>query len=191
MPALSRPWRRPPYRVAEQVERLAYHARRGEVWDKTVTYCQQAGARAHDRTAFREAVTSFEQALQALAHLSEPGDTRVLAIEIGLATLEGRDTPALVHCRLGHLYLAQGYLEHAIQVLEQGLALCRAFSSRSLLPSTAAGLGSAYALQGRLAEGRALLEEAMSEGIRIGSLQGYAHRVAWLSEVCRPGGTRR
>ena len=32
-----------PDRVAEQVERLAHHALRGEVWDKAVTYCQQAG----------------------------------------------------------------------------------------------------------------------------------------------------
>src|SRR5262249_51965312 len=43
-------------RVAEQVERLAHHALRGEVWNKAVTYCQQAGARANDRAAFREAV---------------------------------------------------------------------------------------------------------------------------------------
>ena len=43
-------------RLAEQVDRLAHHAVRGEVWDKAVTYCQQAGARAHDRAAFREAV---------------------------------------------------------------------------------------------------------------------------------------
>ena len=28
----------------DQVERLAHHALRGEVWDKAVTYCQQAGA---------------------------------------------------------------------------------------------------------------------------------------------------
>ena len=38
-----------PERVAEQVERLAHHALRGEVWDKAVTYCQQAGDRAYDR----------------------------------------------------------------------------------------------------------------------------------------------
>ena len=74
-----------PERVAEQVERLAHHALRGEVWDKAVTYCQQAGARAYDRAAFREAVASFEQALQALAHLSDHGDTRVLALEVRLA----------------------------------------------------------------------------------------------------------
>ena len=35
-----------PERVAEQVDRLAHHALRGEVWDKAVPYCQQAGARA-------------------------------------------------------------------------------------------------------------------------------------------------
>ena len=71
--------------MAEQVERLAHHALRGEVWDKAVTYCQQAGARAHDRAAFREAVAAFEQALQALAHLPEHGDTRGLAIDLRLA----------------------------------------------------------------------------------------------------------
>src|SRR5262245_4957658 len=60
-------------RLAEQVDRLAPHALRGEVWNKAVTYCQQAGARAHDHAALREAVASFEQALQALAHLPEPG----------------------------------------------------------------------------------------------------------------------
>jgi predicted ATPase len=49
-----------PDRVAEQVERLAHHALRGEVWDKAVTNCQQAGARAFERAAFREAVIYFE-----------------------------------------------------------------------------------------------------------------------------------
>src|SRR5262249_51165094 len=49
-------------------------------------------------------------------------------------------------------------------------------------------LGYAYALQGRLAEGRVLLEEAISEAIRTGGLLGLAGRVAWLSEVCRLAG---
>jgi tetratricopeptide (TPR) repeat protein len=39
--------------------------------------------------------------------------------------------------------------------------------------------------RGRLAEGRALLEEAISVTIRTGSLGGQAYRAAWLSEVCR------
>ena len=35
-----------PDRLAEHVERLAHHALRGELWDKAVTYLQQAGAKA-------------------------------------------------------------------------------------------------------------------------------------------------
>ena len=53
-----------------------------------------------------------------------------------------------------------------------------------------AGLGSAYALQGRLAEGRALLEEAISEDIRTGAMRrraygrrGSARSVVWRDAV--------
>src|SRR6266496_1527727 len=35
----------------DQVERLAHHALRGEVWDKAVLYCRQAGMKARDRMA--------------------------------------------------------------------------------------------------------------------------------------------
>jgi len=38
-------------RLAEQVERLAHHACRSEVWDKAVAYCQQAGTKAFARSA--------------------------------------------------------------------------------------------------------------------------------------------
>ena len=73
-----------------------------------------------------------------------------------LATLEGRaHTLFRVHGCLGQLYLAQGDLAHAIRVLEPGLALCRASGNRDWLAIIVANLGSAYALQGRLAEGRA------------------------------------
>jgi DNA-binding NtrC family response regulator/tetratricopeptide (TPR) repeat protein len=323
-------------RIAEQVDRLAHHAIHGEVWDKALTYCQQAGAMAYDRAAFREAVAAFEQALQALAHLPENGDTRVLAIELRLAlggalrllgeygrhlalsgeaealaralddrarlvrvlteiatglrvtgaldgaravgwqalelaaalgesalqgqavhrlgqvyyalgdfgraaellrrnveaadresgtpstdwqiesrawlartlgslgafaegrrhgeealrlaTLAGRGaTPITVHTCLGYMHLAQGDLAHAIRVFEQGLALCRASGHRSNLRGIAAGLGYAAALHGRVAEGRALLEDGISEAIHEGQRQ-YPQWVAWLSEVCRLAG---
>jgi tetratricopeptide (TPR) repeat protein len=327
-----------PDRAPEQVERLAHHALRGEMWDKAVTYCQQAGARAHDRAAFREAVTFFEQALQALMRLPEDGDTRVLAVELRLtlggaltllgeyrrhlallgeaevlaralddrarlgrvlawmtivlrvmgahdgameagqqaltlavelgdsalqgeaslnlgqvycaigdfdraaellrqnagaadresgrpstdvqiwsqawlaltlgalgafaegrrhgeaalrlALLEGRgDAPIAAHGCLGILYLAQGDLEHAIRLLEQGLALCRASGNRDFVRAIMAGLGYASALQRRCVEGRALLEEALSESLRTGARQRPSW-VAWLSEVCRLAGRR-
>jgi class 3 adenylate cyclase len=56
-------------RVAEQVDRLAHHALRGEVWDKALAYCRQAGEKAVARSAYREAVGYFERALSALPHL--------------------------------------------------------------------------------------------------------------------------
>jgi tetratricopeptide (TPR) repeat protein len=50
----------------------------------------------------------------------------------------------------------------------------------------AASLGYASALQGRLAEGRALLEEAVSEGMGTGARRAVFW--VWLSEGCRLGG---
>jgi len=72
-------------RVAEQVERLASHALRGEMWDKALVYCQQAGEKSLGRSAHREAVGYFEQALSALPHLPETRDTREQAIDLRLA----------------------------------------------------------------------------------------------------------
>jgi tetratricopeptide (TPR) repeat protein len=92
----------------------------------------------------------------------------------------------MVLARLGRLYLAKGGLEHAIRVLEQGLALCRASGNQDQLRGIVTGLGCIYVLQGRLTEGRALLEEAIREDIRTGALgDDHTLRVAWLSEVCR------
>jgi tetratricopeptide (TPR) repeat protein len=324
-------------RVAEQLERLAHHALRGEVWDKAVTYGEQAGARAHDRAAFLEAAAYMEQALQALEHLNEHSDTRRLALELRLAltrplsalgehgrhlallgeaealaralddrtrlvqvlarmayvhrllgdhdgaiaageqalalatalgenalqaeaahhlgqaynligdfdrsaallrrsveaadrepgrpgiglridsrawlartlsalgafaegrrygeealclaTLEGRgSTLIIVLTSLGSLYLAQGDVGHAIQVLEQGLALCRTSGHWTNLRPIASALGTAYSWQGRLAEGCALVQEAISEGVRTGTLANHSRWIARLSEVCRLAG---
>src|SRR5262249_33116000 len=63
-------------RLTEQAERLAHHALRGEVWDKALAYCQQAGEKAMERSAHREAVGYFEQALSTLTHLPETRTAR-------------------------------------------------------------------------------------------------------------------
>jgi predicted ATPase/class 3 adenylate cyclase len=319
-------------RLDEQIEWLAHHALRGAVWEKAVAYCRQAGVRADDRAAFREAVTAFEQALEALGHLLATPDTRVLAIDLRLnmgdaliplgehershallseaeslarrlndraplarvlakmaivqrmqgnledavaagrqalelgaelgdrtlqvaaahrlgqayyglgdfgraaellrrnmagldpdtfglepyyaivsrawlaqtlgalgAFAEGRrhgeealhlamaenqsDALIIAHGCLGLLFLAQGELEAANRVLEQGLALCRASGNRDWSIAIAAGLGYAYALSGRGDEGLALLEEAVKEEDHTGARFGHAIRLTRLSTV--------
>jgi class 3 adenylate cyclase/tetratricopeptide (TPR) repeat protein len=72
-------------RIVEQVERLAHHALRGEVWDKALAYGRQAGEKALARSAYREAAGSFEQALNALSHLPDQRDMREQAIDLRLA----------------------------------------------------------------------------------------------------------
>ena len=60
-----------PDRSVEQVELLAHHAFHGGLWEKAVTYLRQAGAKAGDRSAHREALSCLERALEALKHLPE------------------------------------------------------------------------------------------------------------------------
>jgi class 3 adenylate cyclase/tetratricopeptide (TPR) repeat protein len=69
-------------RLIEHVERLAHHARQGEVWDKAVRYLRQAGTKVFLRSAHREAATSFEQALDALRRLPEDPDTIAESLDI-------------------------------------------------------------------------------------------------------------
>ena len=52
---------------------------------KALAYCQQAGEKAVARSAYREAVGYFEQALGALPHLPEQHATREQAIDLRLA----------------------------------------------------------------------------------------------------------
>jgi tetratricopeptide (TPR) repeat protein len=71
-----------PDRLTEQVDRLAHHAVRGEMKDKAFGYCRQAGAKAMERSAHREALACFEQALTALLHLPENRETIASGIDV-------------------------------------------------------------------------------------------------------------
>ena len=71
-------------RIAEQAERLAHHALRGELWEKAVAHLRRAGLRAMARAANREAISHLEQALAALCRLPEIRETIELTIDIHL-----------------------------------------------------------------------------------------------------------
>ncbi len=93
-----------PDRLAQHIDRLAHHALLGEAWDKALSYLRQTGIRAMGRSANREAVGCFDQALVALGHLPESQETRQQAIDLRFdlrSALQplGEFGPALDHLR--------------------------------------------------------------------------------------------
>src|SRR5262249_46285266 len=151
-----------PERRAEQVDHLAHHALRGEVWEKAVAYGRQAGTRALDRAAFREAVAYFEQALQVLAHLPEGSDTRVLAIDLRLALGGSLDTLG----EYGRLLARLGEAEALARVLDDRARLVQ------VLALMAAARGATGDSAGALAAG----QQALALAVELGdnALQGQA-----------------
>jgi transcriptional regulator with AAA-type ATPase domain/tetratricopeptide (TPR) repeat protein len=71
-------------RLAEHIERLAHHAFRGELWERAVRYFRQSGDKAFARSALREALALFEQALSALDRLPEERTTLEHAFDLRL-----------------------------------------------------------------------------------------------------------
>jgi tetratricopeptide (TPR) repeat protein len=163
-------------RVAVPVERLAYHALRGEVWDKALAYSRQAGEKAMTRSAHREAMGSFEQALSTLPPLPDQRDTMEQAIAAAqralvLATAGGDVVlQARANRYLGAAYQAEGDYRRAIDCLARTVASIEGAWHRErfgqvTLPAVLAraSLAYCYAELGKFAEGRALGEE----GLRI------------------------
>jgi tetratricopeptide (TPR) repeat protein len=100
-----------PDRLAEQVERLAHHALRGEVWDKALTYFRQAGEKAMAQSAYREAVEYWEQALRALTYLPESSDLRAQAIDLRLDLRNPYQMLGEYERMLDHLHAAEALAE--------------------------------------------------------------------------------
>jgi tetratricopeptide (TPR) repeat protein len=161
-------------RVAEQVERLAHHAVRGAVWDKALTYCRQAGERAMARSAHREAVGHFEQALHVLTYLPAQRHTHEQAVELRLALrsalMPSSDSVRIITClqeaealavvlddhhRLGQIsgflsvyFRNRGAYDQAITSAQRTLALATADGDSVLHALANLYLGAAYWAQG-------------------------------------------
>jgi transcriptional regulator with AAA-type ATPase domain/predicted ATPase len=60
-----------PERLGEYIEVLAYHAVRGETWEKAVTYLHEAGMKAFMRSANVDAVAYFTRGLEVVERLHE------------------------------------------------------------------------------------------------------------------------
>jgi class 3 adenylate cyclase/tetratricopeptide (TPR) repeat protein len=69
-------------RLANRVEALALHAGRGEAWVKAAQYGREAGAKAAARSANREAVRFFDQAMRALGQLPQTDEVLREAVDL-------------------------------------------------------------------------------------------------------------
>jgi class 3 adenylate cyclase/tetratricopeptide (TPR) repeat protein len=165
-------------RLTEQVERLAYHAFRGEMWEKAVHYLAQAGARALDRSAHREAERYFEEALSALAHLpgTRENTERAIDLRLGLrsslvaqgeiaavrkhladaeqlaSSLGDQLRLARVSIATGHHYLVTGNAEEAQRWSKRAFDISRAVNDMPLQVAVNLYLGAASLGTGELAQ---------------------------------------
>jgi tetratricopeptide (TPR) repeat protein len=141
-------------RLDEQVERLAQHAFRGEVWDKAVAYYQQAGAKAHARAAWHEAVTCCEQALTALTHLPEISDRTVLAIDLRRS--------------LGRALELLGEYDRARTHLKEAESLARALDDRARLGRVLVDIVQSRRMQADYANAMAVGQRALAIAAELG-----------------------
>jgi class 3 adenylate cyclase/predicted ATPase len=143
-----------PERLTDQVDLLAHHALRGELWEKTVAYLHQAGRKAAARSAYKEAVAYFEQALEILSHLPEHRQTLKQAMDIrvdlgpALSTIKGYGAPEVE--------------ETYIQARE----LCERLGDTSQLFPVLWGLSRMYNSRGELQVARDLGEELLTTAQR-------------------------
>jgi tetratricopeptide (TPR) repeat protein len=142
----------------DQVEPLAYHAVWSAVWGKAITSCQQAGVRANARAAYREAVTFFEQALHALAHLPEDVDTQGQALEIRLAV-----APPLV---------ALGEPRQCLALLGEAEALARGLDDRTRLGQVLARMAYVRRMMGDHHGAIAACQQALTLAATLGEPPG-------------------
>jgi tetratricopeptide (TPR) repeat protein len=123
-----------PDRLGEHVEQLAYHAVRGELGEKARPYLAQAGLRATARSALREALAWFEQALGALDEMPESR----LTLEQGI----------YIRTELQGVLLSLGEVRSSLQRIREAEALAERLNDDSrrgqvlaLMPSSLADLG--------------------------------------------------
>jgi transcriptional regulator with AAA-type ATPase domain/tetratricopeptide (TPR) repeat protein len=194
-------------RPAEDVDRLAHHAARGELWEKAVEYSRQAGARAAARSAHRQAVAYLEQALAALARLPHDRARIEQAVDLRLELRNSlhplgdperilallRETEDLARAlddpwRLGRVFsfMAQyfrliGQLDRSVELAERTLALADRLGEAPLWVIANTLLGIAYDARGEYHRAIDILKKSVES--LPGMSLGHDLRVAGLMPV--------
>ena len=200
-----------PETAETQPEVLARHYTEAGLDEQALAYWQRAGDRALERSAYREAVGSFEQALRALAQLPETRATREQAIDLRLALRSalrpigdfGRVLTYLSEAeslavalddprRLGQVsvflavhYYLMGAHDQAITAGQRALALATAGRDTILQALTHQYLGIAYQAQGDYRRAIECLQQAAAafDGAQRRERCGQAQLPAVLSRA--------
>ena len=158
-------------RITEQIELLAHHALRGELWEKAVDYLHQAGKKAAGHFATREAIACFEQALAALKHLPEdhPSIEKAINIRVDLG-------PALISMKgFGATEVEENYT--------RARALCEQFGETPQLFPVLWGLARMHDVRGELKVGRELGGQLLrlAQRVQDRALLLEAHHELWAN----------
>jgi class 3 adenylate cyclase/tetratricopeptide (TPR) repeat protein len=163
-----------PDRLGEHVERLAQHALRGEVWPKALVYFRQAGIKAVARSANRDAVSCFEQALSALRHLPETSETGIEAIDLRLD----------MQVPLNGL----GEIERLLDYLREAESLARALGDLHRMGRVAVYMAVGLTVSGRPEQATASAQQALDIAQTIGDLGLEAQANVRLGQAYRQRG---
>jgi predicted ATPase/class 3 adenylate cyclase len=158
-------------RLVEQVERLADHAVKGEVWDKAVMYLREAGTKALSHSANSEAVAYFTKALEVVEKLPLSDDRKkqefalLIALGPALQSTKGFGAP-----EIEPVYL-------------RARELCRQIGETSQLFPVLWGLWLLYLQRGELQMARDLATQlfSLAQHLRDTALLLEAHHALWAT----------
>jgi len=153
----------------EQVDLLAQHAVRGQVWDKALQYCRQAGEKAMARSAYREAVGCFEQALSALPHLPESRATHEQAIDLRLA--------------LRHALMPSGDLGRILAYVYEAESLAEALDDARRLGQVSLFLSRHFLLRGTYDQAITTAQRALALAMTGGDVVLHAMANVFLGQA--------
>ncbi|MGH7306202.1 MAG: ATP-binding protein, partial [Candidatus Rokuibacteriota bacterium] len=163
--------------IDDVVELVAYHFGRGQVWAKAAAYLRWSAAKALARSAYREALTSLEEALQALGRLPETPETREQGIDL---RIELR----------GSLY-PLGEFEKMLAYLREAEAMAGAISDSRRLGLVSIHTAEYFRQTGRFAEARTLAEQALAMGDKLQDVPLQSYGGQYFALACNALGDYR
>jgi predicted ATPase len=144
-------------RLGREIERLAHHSLRGELWEKAVHYLREAGLKAAARSAPEDARGWFEQALGALDAVPQSQSKLEQSFEI---RLELRSV-------LGQL----GESRRSLERLREAEAAAERLNDDSRRGRVCALMTNAHSSRGELDEALVTGSRALEIAARLGDLK--------------------